>query len=130
MNKCEMCLLADNNEQFVDDFGPPIEPMQSDEESIDDNDTDDDTIPPALSTSSASRGRRNFITSRTVAALDNAKVTDRMAVHIIIAIAMDLGHSVNELVINRSTLRNLRRQHRKQESENIQSEFIDNVIQS
>ena len=40
------------------------------------------------------RGRKTFITPRLVAALDNAKVSDGMAVHILIAAAEALGHRV------------------------------------
>lgn len=54
------------------------------------------------------RGRRHFLTSRLLSALDNAKVSDGMAVHILIAAAEALGHRVEELVINRSTINRLR----------------------
>lgn len=54
------------------------------------------------------RGRKSFITARLVAALDNAKVSSGMAVHILIAAAEALGHRVEELVINRSTIHRLR----------------------
>lgn len=54
------------------------------------------------------RGRKSFITARLVAALDNAKVSSGMAVHIFIAAAEALGHRVEELVINRSTIYRLR----------------------
>ena len=39
-------------------------------------------------------GRKNFITPRLVEALDYAKVSDGMAVHILIAAAEALGHRV------------------------------------
>lgn len=44
-----------------------------------------------------SRGTKQFITPRLVAALDNAKVSDGMAVHILIAAAEALGHCVDKL---------------------------------
>lgn len=74
------------------------------------------------------RGRRQFITSRLVSALDNAKVSSGMAVHILIAAAEALGHRVEELVINRSTIHRLRQQNRQQESLEIQADFNENVI--
>lgn len=74
------------------------------------------------------RGRIQWITSRVLAALDNAKVSDGMAVHIIIAVAEALGHRVDELIINRETIRQLRKENRRNESEIIQANFVDNVI--
>lgn len=50
------------------------------------------------------RGRINWITPRVTSALDNAKVSDTMAVHILVAVAEALGHRVDELVLNRTTL--------------------------
>lgn len=76
------------------------------------------------------RGRKNFMTSRLASALDNAKVSDGMAVHILIAAAEALGHRVEELVINRSSIHRLRQENRSQESKKISTGFIDNVIYS
>lgn len=73
------------------------------------------------------RGRRHFLTSRLLSALDNAKVSDGMAVHILIAAAEALGHRVEELVINRSTINRLRHLNRINESKEIQADF-DEVI--
>lgn len=73
------------------------------------------------------RGRKSFITARLVAALDNAKVSDGMAVHILIAAAEALGHRVEELVINRSTIHRLRQENRIKESKEISAGFTDNV---
>lgn len=76
------------------------------------------------STASASkRGRKNFMTSRLVAALDNAKVSDGMAVHIMIAAAEALGQRVDELVINRSSIHRLRKENRRMESKEIATNF-------
>lgn len=74
------------------------------------------------------RGRKQFITSRLASALDNAKVSSGMAVHILIAAAEALGHRVEELVINRKTIHSFRQQNREKESSEIQADFIDNVI--
>lgn len=73
------------------------------------------------------RGRKSFITARLVAALDNAKVSDGMAVHILIAAAEALGHHVEDLVINRSTIHRLRQENRIKESNEITTGFKDNV---
>lgn len=81
------------------------------------------------STSVAKRGRKCFITTRLVAALDNAKVSDGMAVHILVAAAEALGQRVEELVINRSSIHRLRKENRLRESREIAAGFSDNVIQ-
>lgn len=73
------------------------------------------------------RGRKTFITSRLCSALDNAKLSDGMAIHILIAAAEALGHRVEELALNRSTLRRMREENRMNESNEIQADFTDNV---
>lgn len=55
----------------------------------------------------------NFINSRVVAALDSYKIADRAAVHIIIAVAEALGHSIENLIINRSTIQRVRKSNRE-----------------
>lgn len=74
------------------------------------------------------RGRKQFITARLVAALDNAKVSDGMAVHILIAAIEALGHRVEEYAINRSTLHRMRQENRLRGMEEVSSDFSDNVI--
>lgn len=74
------------------------------------------------------RARKQFITPRLVAALDNAKVSDGMAIHILIAAAEALGHCVNELTISRSSIRRARKTNREHEAQDIQSKFFNNVI--
>lgn len=69
----------------------------------------------------------NFITARLVAALDNAKVSDGMAVHILVAAAEALGHRVEDLVINRSSIHRLRHENRLRGSKEIATNFNDNV---
>lgn len=76
----------------------------------------------------AKRGRKQFITARLVAALDNAKVSDGMAVHILIAAVEALGHRVEEYAINRSTIHRLRQENRRREFNDISVGFSDNVI--
>ena len=73
-------------------------------------------------------GRKNFITPRLVEALDYAKVSDGMAVHILIAAAEALGNRVEELAINRSSIHRLRQETRLRESKEISAAFADNVI--
>lgn len=74
------------------------------------------------------RGRKQFITNRLLAALDNAKVSDGMAVHILIAAAEGLGHDVEDLAINRTTIHRLRQENRLKTSSKITASLTDNVI--
>lgn len=54
-----------------------------------------------------------FIDSRLLSTLDAQQISDRKAVRVIIAAARALGHDVNNLVINRTTLRRLRKENRE-----------------
>lgn len=65
----------------------------------------------------------NFINERVVAALDAAKLSDYKAIHIISAVAEALGHSLNDLVISRSTIYNIRKYMRKQTAAKIKNDF-------
>lgn len=88
----------------------------------DDNDSRAATI--------AKRGRKQWITPRLLSALDNAKVTNGKAVHILIAAAEALGHRVDGLIVNRTTIHRLREENRQNALANIQADFIENVILS
>lgn len=70
------------------------------------------------------KGTINFISSRLVAALDKWKISDRAAVHIIIATAIALGHQVKDLIINRSTIRKIRLRNREISSKRIKEDFF------
>lgn len=63
------------------------------------------------------RGRTQIITPKLITILDKCKVTNRDAVQIIIAIAQVLGHDVNDLAINRTSIRHQRSQMRKKIAE-------------
>lgn len=80
------------------------------------------------SISKPKRGRINIMTQRLASALDNAKVSDGMAVHVLIAAAEALGHRVEELVINRSSIHRLQQENRLKESMEISAGFVDSVI--
>lgn len=73
------------------------------------------------------RGRTGFMTARLAAALDNAKVSDGMAVHILIAAAEALGHRVEDLIINRSSIHRFRQENRSKESKEISNAFSSDV---
>lgn len=74
------------------------------------------------------RGRINWITPELCAALDDGKTTDTRAMRILIAAAKALKYPVDELVLNRTSIHNIRRENRKKEMEKTQTDFIDSVI--
>lgn len=97
--------------------------------SLDSIDDDDDFIDyTAKSTSPAKRGRVNFITDRLLAALDMAKVSSRMAMHILVATAEALGHRVEQFALNHRTIHNMRHEYRFKQFDEIATDFNDNVI--
>lgn len=97
--------------------------------SMDSIDDDDDFIDyTAKSTSPAKRGRTNFITDRLLAVLDMAKISSRMAVHILVAAAEALGHRVEQFALNHSTIHNMRHEYRFKRFDEIATDFNDNVI--
>lgn len=77
--------------------------------------------------SAIQRGKINFITPRLVAALDNCKVSDRYATHLLVAVAEALGHSLKDLVINRETIRKCRIKHRKEIAKQVKDDFLNAV---
>lgn len=103
-------------------------PTNNDNLHLSDNNSLDLNETVSVNSSTAKRGRKRFVTPRLAAALDNAKVSDGMEIHILIAAAEALGHKVNELVINRSSLIRQRQSFRAEKSQKIQADFSQNVI--
>jgi hypothetical protein len=73
------------------------------------------------------RGRKNVITPDVAAALDRTLLSDRKAVYVLSAAASSLGHNVQELSINRSTIQRTRIQSRQQIAELIKESFSPNT---
>ena len=73
------------------------------------------------------RGRRSVLTPHLAAALDRTKVSDRKAVFVIAETAKSFGHNIDDLALNRDTIRRLRVQHRTQRSADIKAEFRGNI---
>lgn len=69
------------------------------------------------------RGRQTIMNSEIVTALDRTKVSDRNAVHILIATAQSLGSNTNNIAINRSTIRRNRVFLRQKISDDIKVSF-------
>ncbi|KAL4113207.1 hypothetical protein QTP88_016873 [Uroleucon formosanum] len=69
------------------------------------------------------RGSIDFLTAKLAAAFDRCRIGHRDAVHILIATAEALSKDVNELVINRTSIRRSRLCFRKECSENIRNKY-------
>lgn len=120
--------IAISQMHWSDEENDPIFDSIDEDETIDcatEPDIVNDIIP--VEPTARKRGRKQFITARLVAALDNAKVSDGMAVHILIAAAEALGHRVEEYAINRTTIHRLRQENRSMEFKEISKGFSDNV---
>ncbi|KAL4090708.1 hypothetical protein QTP88_025495 [Uroleucon formosanum] len=69
------------------------------------------------------RGRKEIMTSRLASALDKCKVSDRDAVHLLIACAEVFNVNVNDYAINRSSVKRSRESFRYQISSEIKTAF-------
>ncbi|KAL4150130.1 hypothetical protein QTP88_003964 [Uroleucon formosanum] len=70
------------------------------------------------------RGKTNFITDKMAAALDRCKISDRDAVHILLATAEEsFGININELIINRTSVNSIRQRFRKNRIEALRVNF-------
>lgn len=72
---------------------------------------------------STSRGTRPFFTPKLAAALDVAKVSDRDAIRILIATAEALGTTIDELVVNRTSLQRYRQRIRTERALELKKSF-------
>lgn len=67
------------------------------------------------------------MSQRLSSALDRTNVSSRNATFIVSEVASSLGHDVNDLNINRSTIHRARAKHRAATSSNLKSEFTATV---
>ncbi|KAL4100680.1 hypothetical protein QTP88_020714 [Uroleucon formosanum] len=74
------------------------------------------------------RGKTNFITDKMAAALDRCKISDRDAVHILLATAESFGININELIINRTSVNSIRQRFRKNRIEALRVNFNPSQI--
>lgn len=70
--------------------------------------------------------KKMIFTPRMIAALDKCQVSNRQAMHIISSIVIALGHSIDEIVLNRTSLIKYRKENQKQIAEEVQNNY--NVI--
>lgn len=69
------------------------------------------------------RGYDDFVSEKLAIVLDKCKISDRNAVHLFIATAEALGNNVNELIVNRSSIRRSRIKYRKERAEKIRRDY-------
>lgn len=74
------------------------------------------------------RGRREIMTAKLVAVFDRCKVSDRDAVHILIAAAEAFEFDIESLVINRSSIRRHREHSRKEAAETLKKLFKESDL--
>ncbi|XP_050526288.1 uncharacterized protein LOC126897009 [Daktulosphaira vitifoliae] len=74
-----------------------------------------------ISSSIKQRGTIDIMTVKLSSALYRCKISDRDAVHIIIAVAESLGHDVNDIIVNRSSIK----RHREKICWNLATEIRD-----
>lgn len=73
------------------------------------------------------RGRNSIITPELAAALDRTKMSDRKAMHVLVETAQSLGHNIEDLALNRDSIRRQRMKHRFQQAATLKAEFKGNV---
>lgn len=128
--------VTDFEDEYDDDEAPANDSIDDENETIEFAESIDETVQfeeagcssSSVSKSVTKRSRKTVMTARLASALDNKKVTDGMATHILVAAAEALGHRVEELVINRSSIHHARQENRFKESHEISSGFVDTVI--
>lgn len=74
------------------------------------------------------RGKNNFISDKLAAALDRCKISDRDAVHILLATAESFGININNLIINRTSINSIRQRFRKNRIEKLRVNFNPSQI--
>ncbi|KAK2716028.1 hypothetical protein QYM36_010560, partial [Artemia franciscana] len=74
------------------------------------------------------RGRKAVVTPELAAALDRTKVSDRKAVFVIAETAKRLGMTIDQLALNRDSVRRLRAKHRIHSSASIRAKFQSDVL--
>jgi len=77
--------------------------------------------------SKAKRGRMEIITPKLATVLDRTKVSDRKAVFEVAETAKSLGCDINEVSLNRSTIRRKRMSNRIKESQKLKESLQRNV---
>ncbi|XP_050530606.1 uncharacterized protein LOC126899603 [Daktulosphaira vitifoliae] len=69
------------------------------------------------------RGKKNILTDKLAAAFDRCKISDRDAVHILMATAESFGLDTSELIINKTSINNFRKRFRENRMKKISNNF-------
>lgn len=69
------------------------------------------------------RGKKSFIDDRMLACMDAGNMSNPFAVHFISATAKALGHNIEDLVINCTSLRKQRKEYRRRHGTEIMENF-------
>ncbi|XP_050535174.1 uncharacterized protein LOC126902191 [Daktulosphaira vitifoliae] len=69
------------------------------------------------------RGRKNILTDKLAAAFDRCRISDRDAVHILMATAESFGLDTSALIINKTSINNFRKRFRENRMKKISSNF-------
>jgi len=75
--------------------------------------------------SKPTRAKQNIITPRLAAVLNKCKISDRDTVHLLTAVAECFQVNCSEFVINRTSIKKVRENIRKQTSETIKTNFLN-----
>lgn len=67
--------------------------------------------------------KQHFINGALVTKLDAMGLTDRQSVRVISEVAQALGHSLNDLVISRTTIQRARKKNREENATKIKDDF-------
>ncbi|KAE9539939.1 hypothetical protein AGLY_005191 [Aphis glycines] len=123
LESVELCSSSDTEESLSDNCELAQNIQDNTKNSIIMESCEDSAGP-----STIKRGRTVFINDKLVTVLDRCKVSDRDATHIIIATAQALGHNVDNLVINRSSIRRVREKVRKLRAEQLRLSFNNDLF--
>ena len=70
------------------------------------------------------RGSTHFLTPKLLSALDKCKVSDRDAMHLIVATAEALNCDIKHFVLNRTSLQHSRKEFRQEKAKELQDNFL------
>lgn len=95
--------------------------FESDEsgEDVQAMDEQSDNIPSCSNKPIQRRGKKNFIDDRMLACMDAGNMSTPFAIHFISATAKGLGHNIEDLVLNCTSLREQRKKYRRRHGKQI-----------
>lgn len=86
------------------------------------NEEDDDNFS-QIGPPNRTRGKKHFIDDRMLACMDKCKISTRDAMHLISATSIALGHRLEDLVLNRTTVQSMRKEYRRRQAQSILENF-------